>query len=171
MKKVILFSLVVGLFALVSCNSDGSSESNDQARQSLASAPSPESAETAPLNNPATNPSLADVPTGPTTTIQWIEPDFDFGNITAGEVVTHVFKFKNTGSEPLIITDAKAGCGCTVPKKPTDPVAPGEEGAITVEFNSRGKSGAQNRDVTVTANTNPPRTVIKLKGQVAKAEG
>lgn len=169
MKKVILFSLVAGLFFFGACNSD-SADSSDEARQSLASAPSANDADVAPLNNPAATPSLENVPSGPTTSIQWISPEFDFGTVEAGEVVTHVFKFKNTGSEPLIITDAKAGCGCTVPKKPTEPVAPGEEGAITVEFNSRGKSGNQNRDVTVTANTNPARTVIKLKGVVNKVD-
>ncbi len=123
----------------------------------------------APTNPAATTPAI-DVPTGPTTTIQFDESEFDFGTIDEGEKVSHTYKFTNTGSEPLIIKDAKGSCGCTVPSWPKDPVAPGATGEMLVEFNSKGKSGSQNKRVTITANTNPGQTFINIKGEVNKAE-
>lgn len=124
----------------------------------------------APAANNATKTPAAEVPTGPTTTIEFEESEFDFGTIDEGEKVSHTYKFTNTGNEPLIIKDAKGSCGCTVPSWPKDPIAPGGTGEMLVEFNSKGKSGSQNKRVTITANTNPGQTFINIKGQVNKAE-
>jgi len=110
-------------------------------------------------------------PTGPTTTIAFAETEFDFGSVDQGEKVSHVYKFTNTGSEPLIISSAKGSCGCTVPKWPKDPIAPGQSGEIQVEFDSKGKKNQQNKKVTITANTNPPQSFIYLKGEVIAPEG
>jgi hypothetical protein len=66
----------------------------------------------------------------------------------------------------LIITSAKGSCGCTIPEYPTDPIAPGEEGIIDVVFNSDGKSGQQNKKVTIVANTVPNTTVLAINGMV-----
>jgi hypothetical protein len=117
-------------------------------------------------NIPGTNTTENAVPTGPTTTIKYEQESFDFGVVNEGEVVTHVFKFKNTGTEPLTVTNAKASCGCTVPNWSKEPVAPGASGEIKVEFNSKGKPGNQSKRVTVTANTNPTDTFIEIKGMV-----
>ena len=76
------------------------------------------------------------------------------------------FTFTNTGEEPLIIIDAKGSCGCTVPKWPKAPIAPGETASLTVEFNTKGKRGQQVKKVTLTANTNPPQTYLYVKGEV-----
>ena len=122
----------------------------------------------APANTPAATPAV-EVPTGPTTTIEFEEKEFDFGTIDEGEKVSHTYKFTNTGIEPLIIKDAKGSCGCTVPSWPKEPVAPGATGEMLVEFNSKGKSGSQNKRVTITANTNPGQTFINIKGEVNKA--
>ncbi|MEM8584985.1 MAG: DUF1573 domain-containing protein [Bacteroidota bacterium] len=102
----------------------------------------------------------------PITSIEFEEEQFDFGEIPEGEVVTHVFAFTNTGEEPLIITDARGSCGCTVPSKPTAPIMPGETASITVQFNSRGKRGDRNQKVTITSNTDPAQTFVYLKGYV-----
>jgi hypothetical protein len=110
-------------------------------------------------------------PTGPTTTIAFEEERFDFGETTEGEVVKHTYKFTNTGDEPLIISRAKGSCGCTVPKYTTDPIAPGDSGEMTVEFNTRGKRGRKSQKVTITANTTPPQTFIYIEGDVNPAEG
>lgn len=123
----------------------------------------------APTGTPAAKPAL-DIPTGPTTTIEFEEKEFDFGTIDEGDKVTHTYKFTNTGSEPLIIKDAKGSCGCTVPSWPKDPVAPGATAEMEVVFNSKGKSGSQNKRVTITANTSPGQTFINIKGEVTKAE-
>ena len=91
---------------------------------------------------------------------------YDFGQITQGESVTYDFKFKNVGKSPLIITDATATCGCTKPEFPKTPIAPNESGMIHVTFNSAGKSGMQNKVITVTSNTIPPLTELHLMGEV-----
>lgn len=122
-------------------------------------------------NIPGTNVNAASVPTGPTTTLEYEkEGRFDFGIVDEGEIVKHVFKFKNTGNEPLVISNAKGSCGCTVPTWPKEPVPPGSTGEINVEFNSKGKPGMQSKRVTVTANTNPTETFLEIKGEVRPKE-
>ena len=91
---------------------------------------------------------------------------YDFGVITAGETVHYDFKFKNTGKSPLIITNASATCGCTIPEYPTKPIKPGEEGVIKVVFNSLGKVGIQDKVVTITSNANPVTTNVHIVGEV-----
>lgn len=114
----------------------------------------------------------ADAPDlGPTTTIEFEEPNHEFGQITQGEKVEHTFTFTNTGDAPLVISNAKGSCGCTVPEWPREVVPVGESGTIKVIFNSRGKKGKRNQKVTITANTNPPQTFIALKGEVLMPEG
>lgn len=77
----------------------------------------------------------------------------DFGDIFQGDKVEETFKFTNTGTEPLIITNVQVTCGCTTPKGwPRDPIMPGGKGEITVAFNSAGKSGRQNKVVTIVSN-------------------
>lgn len=97
----------------------------------------------------------------------FVETEHDFGDISEGEVVEHTFKFKNTGSAPLVIVSAKGSCGCTVPEWPKEPIAPGEEGEMLVKFNSSGKPNQQNKQVTITANTEAGKEVIKIKAMVA----
>jgi hypothetical protein len=90
----------------------------------------------------------------------------DFGKITQGDVVHYDFKFTNTGKSPLIITNATATCGCTTPEYPRDPIKPGSTGVIKVTFNSAGKKGLQDKQITVTANTNPADNMVHLIGEV-----
>jgi Protein of unknown function (DUF1573) len=86
--------------------------------------------------------------------ITWEKVTHDFGDITQGDKVSHVFKFTNTGNEPLVITNVEVTCGCTTPKGwPRDPIMPGGQGEVTVAFNSAGKFGKQNKVVTVTSNS------------------
>ena len=92
--------------------------------------------------------------------------EWDFGEIDQGDVVEYAFKFTNSGSDPLIITNAKGSCGCTVPEWPRVPVAPGEAGVINVKFNSKGKKGKQNKRVTLTTNMVPSQQVLTVKGQI-----
>ena len=116
-------------------------------------------------------PVVADAPaepvaTGPATTMEFTEMEHEFGTINEGDVVEHTFAFTNTGEAPLIIQDARATCGCTIPKKPEGPVAPGESSEIQVRFNSQGKSGMQNKTITITANTEPTTTKLVIKADV-----
>lgn len=100
----------------------------------------------------------------------WEEEAHNFGPVDEGKVVEYSYKFKNVGQVPLIISEAKGSCGCTVPEKPEKPVEPGEEGEIKVKFNSQGRVGKQLKYVTITANTLPRETKLKLEGEVAGKE-
>jgi hypothetical protein len=104
------------------------------------------------------------------TTLQFSELEHDFGALKQGDVVTHTFEFENTGNSPLLINSAIGSCGCTVPTYPKEPIAPGAKGKIEVQFNSAGKEGLQNKTVTVSANTNPAATVLKISSNVSKLE-
>lgn len=95
------------------------------------------------------------------------ETEYDFGNINQGDKVAHTFVFTNTGKSPLIIKDAKGSCGCTVPEYPKEPIAPGKKGKIHVEFDSNGKSGTQNKSVTLTTNMTPAQKMLYIKANVA----
>jgi len=88
----------------------------------------------------------------PKTTMEFAETKHSFGTITEGEKARYAFRFKNTGSNPLIISNAIASCGCTVPSYPKEPIAPGMEGEIVVEFNSAGRAGHQQKNVLVYSN-------------------
>lgn len=90
----------------------------------------------------------------------------DFGKIKQGDKINYDFKFTNTGKSPLIISEAHATCGCTIPEWPKTPVKPGESALIKVTFNSAGKTGLQDKQITVTANTVPAQTMVHLIGEV-----
>jgi len=101
-------------------------------------------------------------------TMKFEEEVYNFGKIKDGEKVSYDFKFKNEGNTPLIIKDATATCGCTVPEWPKEPIPSGESGKISVIFDSAGKSGLQDKVVTITANTVPAQTQIHLVGEIIK---
>jgi hypothetical protein len=94
------------------------------------------------------------------------EQTYDFGTVREGVVVDHTFSFTNTGKVPLLISNARSTCGCTVPDWPEDPIAPGETGAITVRFDTKNKAQLQVKPVTITANTYPATTKVFLQGIV-----
>lgn len=102
----------------------------------------------------------------PVSAIKFEEELFNFGEVLEGEKVTHAYKFKNTGNNDLIINNASGSCGCTVPEWPKDPIKPGETGIINVVFNSENRAGNAEKSVTIFANTEPSKTVIRLKGFV-----
>src|SRR3990167_7446220 len=95
--------------------------------------------------------------------IEFADSIKDFGTITEGDLVSYIFRFKNTGKSPLIISNASGSCGCTVPRWPKDPIVPGDTGSVSVAFNSQGKFGHQVKTVTVVSNTEP--SVKKLTFQ------
>ncbi len=149
----------------------GDSDLRANARQNAAT---PTTAVTAPTPNaaaPTTKPAEPAVPAGPTTTISFDETEYDYGVIDEGEKARHTYKFTNSGKEPLIISNAKGSCGCTVPSWPKEPIPPGGTGTIDVEFNSKGKKGKQSKRVTITANTEPAQTFLTIKGEVKGKPG
>ena len=99
--------------------------------------------------------------------ITWEKNTHDFGEIYEGEKVDHTFKFTNTGSEALVITNVQVTCGCTTPKGwPRDPLPPGKKAEIIVQFNSTGKIGRQNKVVTVISNASGGNSQITFTATV-----
>lgn len=89
----------------------------------------------------------------------------DFGKVEQGKPVTYVFEFKNTGSEPVVINDAVASCGCTKPSFSREPVMPGKTGNVSATFNAA-SAGQFTKTVTVTSNAEAGQAVLYLKGEV-----
>jgi len=98
--------------------------------------------------------------------ITFEETEFDFGDVDEGAMVEHVFRFTNTGKIPLLISDARSTCGCTVPLWPKEPIAPGQGGEIKIKFDTKDKTGLQKKPVTITANTYPATTTLRVLGVV-----
>ncbi|HEX3385024.1 MAG TPA: DUF1573 domain-containing protein [Mucilaginibacter sp.] len=138
MKKLLLGLMAAGML-LVACNSNQSGATASNGTTAAAS--------DAPL-------------------MKFETEHHDFGKIISGNKVTYEFKFTNTGKSPLIITDAVASCGCTIPTWPKQPIKPGESGGIKVVFDSRGKMGLQDKQITITANTKPAQNLVHLIGEV-----
>lgn len=90
----------------------------------------------------------------------------DFGKVEQGKPVTHVFEFKNTGADPVVISNVQASCGCTTPAWTREPVMPGKTGTISATYNALAQ-GPFNKSVTVTSNAEAGQVVLYLKGEVA----
>ena len=103
-------------------------------------------------------------------TVEIIDSVYDFGTIEEGKIVDYAFKFKNTGKNPLVVYEAVASCGCTVPEKPEQPIKPGEIGTIKVKFNSTNRPGEAHKTITVTSNAQPDFPVLMIKGTVKGKE-
>jgi hypothetical protein len=102
----------------------------------------------------------------PRTTILFEEPNFNFGQITQGETVEHIFFFTNTGDNDLKIETVQASCGCTTPNYTDEVVKPGQKSKISVKFNSAGREGNQSKTVNIYANTDPEKTQVHFTAQV-----
>lgn len=91
----------------------------------------------------------------------------DYGTIEKGSDGKRIFTFTNTGNAPLIISDVKASCGCTVPTYSKEAILPGEEGEIEVKYNTK-KVGAFTKTITVSSNANLTRKTLKIKGNIVE---
>jgi hypothetical protein len=87
------------------------------------------------------------------TTIQWLDSAKNVGKVKEGEKIELSFRFKNTGSEPLVVNNVVVSCGCTVAGKPEKPVMPGEEGVVKATFDSHGRVGTNHKTMAVYTNT------------------
>ena len=146
MKKIFIICLALVATNLTSCQDSAAKKVTNSTTAAATS---------------SANPSTA----GPVMTFD--KTVHDFGTINEGDKVTTVFSFKNTGSEDLIIVDARGSCGCTVPQYPKNTaIAPGESGEITVSFDSNNKPGNQQKSVTLSANTASGREMLRIKSLV-----
>jgi hypothetical protein len=113
------------------------------------------------------NKAAAQIESGPK--IDFTKETHDYGTIKYGADGSCNFEFKNTGNAPLIISNAKGSCGCTVPEWPKEPIAPGAKASIKVKYDTK-RPGAINKSVTITSNAvNEPTKVIRIKGNVLPA--
>ena len=161
MKKLIIYSSI--LLFMLSCQEKASDKINNSKKDITT--------EKQALDAPKINAQV--IEDGGQAAFEWTSKGgtvWNFGNIQQGDEPEFTFTFKNTGSEPMIISNAKGSCGCTVPQWPKEPIAPGSEGEIKVKFNSKNKKGSQNKTVTITANTTPPTTKLRVTGQIETTE-
>lgn len=167
MKNLNLFVILLACVSVLftSCQSDVNTSTDITESFATTAAVNKDAKVTPTLPEPT-------IPVGPLTTMDFGETIFDFGEVMEGEKVIHNYTFTNTGNEPLIISNAKGSCGCTVPSWPREPIAPGESGEIKVQFDSKGKGKVggnnQSKRVTLTANTDPAQIFLTIKGKVLK---
>lgn len=121
------------------------------------------------INVPATASGKPAEP-GSAPTMIFTEEKHDFGRITQGEKVSYSFPFRNTGGTDLVISSAQGSCGCTVPSYPHTAIKPGETSKIDVVFNSEGKSGLQQKTVTLVTNCNPSTKVLTIVSTIIVPE-
>lgn len=148
MNKLLLIG-IASIFTLSACNSGSNEEVTSGA-----------------IENPLSAESNGKVDTKSLPEITFDKDFHDFGKISEGEKVTYSFRFKNTGKGDLIVQTASGSCGCTVPEIPQKPLRPGETGFIKVQFNSEGRAGIQEKQVTVVSNTIPNTNIIRIKAEV-----
>lgn len=97
--------------------------------------------------------------------IEFKTETIDYGTVEKGADGVRVFEFTNTGDAPLIISDVKSTCGCTVPKKPDGPIMPGKSGEISVKYDTN-RVNPIRKTITVTSNADRPTVALKIKGEV-----
>lgn len=149
MKKLILSTLILSIL-LVACNNEKVNKLPSDAINISATADSSNQTNQA---KPA---------------ITFEEDKHNFGIIKEGDFAEYSFKFNNTGNGDLLIANATASCGCTVPEYPKGIIKPREEGFIKVKFDSKGKVGMFEKTITITCNTEIRETVLTIGGEVVK---
>jgi len=103
---------------------------------------------------------------GETGEISFREYEYDFGKISEGEKVAHIFEFENKGPGNLVIRSASTSCGCTVTRFDKRPVAPGQTGSLEVVFDSGGRTGMQTKTVSVHSNSKTEVVILKITAEV-----
>ena len=105
-----------------------------------------------------------------TAKIEFKSETVDYGEIEKGSDGIRVFEFTNTGNAPLVISNVKSSCGCTIPKKPEAPILPGKTGEIQVKYDTN-RVGTIRKAITVTSNADTPTKILKIKGEIKAPEG
>jgi hypothetical protein len=90
----------------------------------------------------------------------------DFGEVPEGPSAEYDFEFKNTGKQPIIISEAHGSCGCTVPQWPKDPILPGKKAKIHVTYSTSGRPGPINKQVFITSNAQQQPMILHITGTV-----
>ena len=117
------------------------------------------------MQTPTTTQATLTVPTKMQESIVFEKTIHDYGTIAQGADGNSEFKFTNTGKAPLILSNVKASCGCTVPEWPKEPIAPGKTSSIKVKYNTA-TVGAFNKSITVNSNAVNNTVMLQIKGNV-----
>lgn len=157
MKKIAFLALVASM--AISCNK------KEDAASRIGNVD--ESTTTTTTTTAETAQETTTTPQSGTPVIKFDTESHDFGTIKKGEKGVHEFTITNNGDGDLVIIDAKASCGCTVPEKPQEPIKPGESAKMKVEF-SANAAGMQSKNVTVTANTAEQTHMLTIKANVTE---
>jgi hypothetical protein len=152
MKRVFLAFICLSLTAAVAT-----------AQDIKPSAPTPAPTPASPTPPPPPAPPKVNPNAGK---FKFSEETHDFGEVPEGPLAEYDFEFKNVGKEPIVIQEAHGSCGCTVPKWPTEPILPGKKGVIHVAYNSQGRPGPINKDITINSNAAQSPMVLHIKGNV-----
>ena len=176
--QIALLVVIAGALIYIAVTRTGGSNSGTATTQAETKAPatandkqpvfSPTSAEANKSFDPMATAKQAEVDNRAKTTVNFAGYEHDFGNIKQDTENKYTFRFTNTGKEPLIIESATGSCGCTVPNYPKEPVAPGAQGSIEVVYKPGKQENAQQKTVTVVANTEPKQTILRIKANVQK---
>ena len=151
MKRLLIISLV----ALAACNN------------ATPTAIPPNQTPVSMVNNPNTAYGIDTVAAARKPTMDFTDTVHNFGTIHEKEIVEYEFTFINHGKTPLLINSAVGSCGCTVPSYPHDPIPPGKSTIMKVTFNSTGKSGHQEKAVTIHTNTIRGLHMLYIKADIA----
>jgi hypothetical protein len=167
-RKFYLATVLSVAITATSCKKENQTEaSNEAVVENNASATGSKQ-----LQSDVNNKPTFEAPTdGKYPVITFKHAEYDFGDIKQGEVVEHTFEFTNTGEADLIIGDAKASCGCTVPEYPKNKlIKPGEKGTIKVSFDSDKKRGSSSKTVTLITNTQKGTELLTIKTNIITPE-
>ena len=104
-----------------------------------------------------------------TAKIEFKSETIDYGEIEKGSDGVRIFEFTNTGNAPLVIANVTSSCGCTIPKKPEEPIKPGETGEIQVKYNTK-LVGPIRKTITVYSNAEEATKSLKIKGRVIEKD-
>lgn len=158
MKNSIFIVALLAVFTFTSCKENAADKVKEESVEVVAQGEmKSESVAQGETNTPA-------VP-GKYPVMTFDKTEHDFGNIAQGTNVEHLFKFTNTGEAPLVVSDARASCGCTVPTFTKDPIPPGGKGEMLVKFNGTGQN-QRTIPVTVVANTEKGTERVSVKAFV-----
>ena len=126
-------------------------------------------AQDAKANNNAINFAKTDIPNPNAGVLSFETEEIDYGTIQQNEDGAKIFKFTNTGKDPIVITQVKTSCGCTVPTYSREPVLAGASGEIQIKYDTK-RIGKFTKTITIMSNASEPNKVIRIKGEILNAE-
>ncbi|MGZ5210456.1 MAG: DUF1573 domain-containing protein [Kaistella sp.] len=155
MKNLVKLLPLVAALTLVSCKKDQTADQLvvEENVEATSATPAPEAVAVAAA-------------AGPATTVALSESNFSFGKIKKGEKVEHVYEVTNTGANPLVISEVKPACGCTVPDYTKEPILPGQKGKITLKFDSASFDGLVTKQAEVYANVEKAPIVLSFSADI-----